>query len=168
MKKETLDARFWRKVDKSSECWLWTAGLFPNGYGCIWHDGRSRGAHCVAWELQHGPIPEGLCVLHHCDVKNCVRGYHLFVGTEQDNSQDMAAKRRGGPQKYPWLWANEQSANHKLTLAQVEQIRAVQKVRRQPSDEKLAKQFGVARGTINRIRGGRSWNYVSYNKPNAD
>jgi hypothetical protein len=26
-------ARFWRKVDRSGDCWLWTAGVDRRGYG---------------------------------------------------------------------------------------------------------------------------------------
>lgn len=167
MKKETIADRFWRKVKKSDGCWLWTAGHFPNGYGLFWCEGSGHGAHRIAWQLQVGPIPEGLCVLHHCDVKECVRGDHLFLGTNSDNSQDMAAKGRGGPQKFPWLYANESSSNHKLTLAQVAEIRAIQKVRRQPSDEKIAAQFGVHRYTVNRIRLGKSWSYASHTGSHA-
>ncbi len=161
MKRQTLAERFWPRVEKTDGCWLWKGGKFPNGYGQIWHNGKTRGIHRVAWELQVGPIPDGLFVLHHCDVKNCVRVHseHLFLGTPKDNSKDMAAKGRAGPQKFPWLWAGEKSANHKLTSEQVAQIRAIVKVRRQPSDEKIGKLFGVHRVMINRIRLRKSWAY---------
>ena len=32
--------RFWIKVDKSGECWLWTGGCFTNGYGSFRLDSR--------------------------------------------------------------------------------------------------------------------------------
>jgi hypothetical protein len=51
-------------------------------------------AHRFAWLIQHGPIPDGLMVLHHCDTPLCIRGSHLFLGTAKDNSLDMAQKGR--------------------------------------------------------------------------
>lgn len=32
----TAEERFWAKVDKSGECWLWTSAISPGGYGAFW------------------------------------------------------------------------------------------------------------------------------------
>lgn len=95
-----LERRFWSKVDKSagdSGCWLWMAARNARGYGCVGRDvGRGYWlAHRVSWELANGPIPDGLFVLHRCDVPSCVNPHHLFVGTNADNMRDMALKGRG-------------------------------------------------------------------------
>lgn len=47
-------------------CWLWTGGHFPKGYGVIQVDGKARSVHRVVWELDHGPIPDGLVIDHLC------------------------------------------------------------------------------------------------------
>ena len=91
---KTTEARFWEKADKTGDCWLWTSGQNNFGYGQFRLEGRTRAAHRVAWELTHGPIPKGMCVLHVCDVRNCVRPDHLFLGTHKDNTQDMLKKGR--------------------------------------------------------------------------
>lgn len=52
-----------------------------------------------AWEIMNGPIPPGMCVLHKCDVPQCVRPEHLWLGTKSQNSLDMIAKGRDANSK---------------------------------------------------------------------
>lgn len=100
-----LADRFWEKVDKNgsvhpvlgTRCWMWTASLGTAGYGQIGVGGRGvppGASHRVSWELHFGPIPDGLNVLHKCDVKPCVNPAHFFLGTLLDNNADMKAKGR--------------------------------------------------------------------------
>ena len=87
--------RFWRHVDKSGNCWIWTASRYPNGYGVFGISRKSlMSAHRYSWTLANGEIPPGICVLHRCDVRTCVRPDHLFLGTQQDNLADMTEKGR--------------------------------------------------------------------------
>lgn len=89
--------RFWSKTtpEPNSGCWLWTASLGSTGYGQISIDGRHRKAHRVSWELHNGEIPDGMCVLHRCDVPSCVNPEHLWLGDQPANLKDMWAKGRG-------------------------------------------------------------------------
>jgi hypothetical protein len=86
--------RFWSKVEKTPGCWLWSAFKNGPGYGWFRVGQKPRQAHRVSWELHNGPIPDGLQVLHRCDVRSCVRPDHLFLGTQLDNIADMLAKGR--------------------------------------------------------------------------
>lgn len=98
-----LERRFWSQVDRSAGpdgCWPWISkARHVWGYGCISVNGQMIGAHRVAWELAHGPIPDGLWVLHHCDNPPCCNPgpRHLFLGTTQDNSKDRVEKGRSFP-----------------------------------------------------------------------
>ncbi len=83
----TLEERFWRKVSKDGaegSCWMWTAGRFLTGYGQFKQaGGRTTYAHRVAWELDIGPIPDGLHLHHRCGVRRCVNPSHLELLTPE-------------------------------------------------------------------------------------
>ena len=92
-------ARFWSKVDKRgpNECWPWRAGPKHNRYGLFFMNGKNHGAHCCAWEFEHGTIPAGLFVCHNCpggDNPRCCNPAHLWLGSAKQNSRDMVLKGR--------------------------------------------------------------------------
>lgn len=93
-----ISERFWSKVDKTPTCWLWTGARDKSGYGYVGvQPGYFQGAHRVAWALIHGPIPDGLYVLHRCpDPPNrlCVNPEHLYLGTARDNMDDVIRANR--------------------------------------------------------------------------
>jgi hypothetical protein len=74
-------------------CWMWTASKNHCGYGNFNLAGETL-AHRVSWLLHVGEIPEGLCVLHKCDVPACINPDHLFVGTHTENMADCISKDR--------------------------------------------------------------------------
>ena len=90
----TAEERFWAKVDKTGECWLWTGAKLKSGYGKFGKGGKYDGwelAHRAAYEMFVGPIPEGHTVDHLCWNPSCVRPSHLQAVTPQANSEN----RRG-------------------------------------------------------------------------
>lgn len=86
--------RFWSKIDKSGECWVWTAYRLPSGYGQISIKKKLYLASRVSYAIAHGVLPDHLHVCHHCDNPPCVRPDHLWLGTDKDNHQDMIRKGR--------------------------------------------------------------------------
>lgn len=84
----TREDRFWAKVDKSGECWTWTASRKPNGYGEFYTGDRNEYAHRFSYEMHHGPIPEGLVVDHRCYNTSCVNPDHLRLASVSQNGQN--------------------------------------------------------------------------------
>lgn len=78
MPKPSVESRFWSKVDKSGECWLWTGGS-QRGHGRISIKGDTAYVHRLAWELSFGAIPLGKTVFQSCGNQLCVRPDHLYL-----------------------------------------------------------------------------------------
>lgn len=75
-------------------CFEWQARRNEFGYGSVGFKKKRLKAHRVSWEVFRGPIPEGMCVCHHCDNPCCINPDHLFIGTRTDNMRDASRKGR--------------------------------------------------------------------------
>ena len=164
-------------LEPTSGCWLWEKSRSSEGYGLFWAFGKTRSAHRVAWELYCGKIPDGLFVLHSCDVKSCVNPDHLFLGTHTDNMADMVHKGRQasgdrssarahperrargdrhGRRTHPERTARGESHGAaKLTEAQVIAIRDDPR-----SPRIIAQELNVTPETIDQIRRRNTWKHV--------
>jgi hypothetical protein len=105
------EKRFWSKVDKSGECWLWM-GTKSRGYGQFYLYGRGWPAHRLAYELVIAPIPEGLQLDHLCRVRHCVNPDHLEAVTNKVNCLRgvspwaVNARKTDCPQGHPYSGEN--------------------------------------------------------------
>jgi hypothetical protein len=88
--KRDVRERFWEKVEKTDDHWLWTAARHSAGYGVIRVDGKTVYAHRLSYQWEYGDIPDGLEVDHRCRVPNCVRPDHLRVVTSAQNKQNQS------------------------------------------------------------------------------
>lgn len=159
--------RFWAKVDRIGDgCWVWKSFRNSKGYGRfgipIPRDRRCGArqvimhTHRLSWILAFGLIPDGLWVLHKCDVPSCVRPAHLFLGNARTNNRDCASKGRRP--------AGETHSSSKLTNAQVVEIR-----RRVASGDEthsgIALDYGVCAQTVSKISRGKAWRHLQQEAP---
>lgn len=154
-KPKPVEERFRSKFDRGGpdECWNWKAGKAGNGYGSLrigtFKNPSKIYAHRLAWELENGPIPEGLCVCHRCDNPACVNPAHLFVATHTENMNDRNSKGH--------LPYGELQGASKLKTEQVLEIRRIQHDR---SITDIAKLFGVSLAQVSRIIKRQRWNHI--------
>lgn len=161
-----LDNRFWSKVEKGPNCWLWKATRNNQGYGQYWDSRRKKLvlSHRASWEMAEGnDIPKGLCVLHRCDTPACVRPSHLKLGTQADNLKDMASKGRSASGNRNGLRIHPESAprgirngQSKLTWEEVKRAREIRINDGWPL-RKLAVEFQVSLSTMYDIISEKSW-----------
>jgi hypothetical protein len=113
-----------RLVVAESGCLEWSGCCKSKGYGWLTFNGKSWGAHRLAWVLEHGDIPVGMCVCHKCDNPKCCNVNHLFLGTVADNTHDMIAK---GRQKFASMVGKlgEGSPNHRHSFETITAIRGL-------------------------------------------
>lgn len=156
----SVATRFWARVDKNGpvvdgmddQCWQWV-GHTACGYGVVCDNRKSIKVHRFSYQIHVGKIPDGLMVCHHCDNKLCVNPNHLFLGTADDNVQDMVAKGR--------QIKGVSCHSAKLTEDDVREIR-----RRFKGWDKvnggrpLAREFGVTDVTIRNIVYRKDWKHV--------
>ncbi len=80
--------RFWPKVQKTDDCWLWNGATNSQGYPQLGAGRRGEGvvyAHRLSYELANGPIPEGLVIDHLCRTPSCVNPAHLEAVGQSTN-----------------------------------------------------------------------------------
>lgn len=130
MQEAAIEADFWKRVrEDASGCWLWTGAYVKQGMGYGRHssNGFSMWAHRFAYVLANGPVPDGLFVLHSCDVPLCVNPAHLRAGTQRENMDEMIAKGRLQlpPDSTGRRWTDNQRQAAKLRIqSDPEQLRA--------------------------------------------
>jgi len=127
------------------------------GYGRV----SSVYAHRFIWELFNGPIPDGMCVCHHCDNPPCVNPSHLFLGSHIDNMRDKDTKDRSNnaAKSRP----GEFHGSSKLTNEDVLEIRRRYTGRgkgHRANGMELAKEFGVTYGLIWQITARKIWTHI--------
>lgn len=141
----SLRHRLAARTQAEGDCEVWV-GQRKAGYGNIKVRGKNRRTHRLTWEIERGPIPDGLGVLHQCDNRACRKLDHLFLGDAIINNKDRDNKGRGSAGR------RERHGHAKLTEAEVKAIRDD----RAPA-RVLAFTHDVSVETIRRIRRGASW-----------
>lgn len=149
---DAVEKRFWSKVNKTDGCWEWTAGK-THGYGTMLGYGKLVRSNRLSWELHFGPIPEGMQVCHHCDNRGCVNPAHLFLGTNQDNVNDMVAKGRN-------RCGDVRGEDHPLSKLTEANVLEIRERSGSESQTKLAREYGVSQSLISVVIRREAWTHI--------
>jgi len=155
----TWESYFTPRTKAAGDCLEWAKSKTNIGYGqCATIAGECR-SHRVSWILSHGPIPAGMCVLHRCDNRACVKPAHLFLGTQQENIADMIAKGRNVPPT-----PRNGSSNHQAVLTE-DDVWAIRAMAPLFTQAEIARSYAASPMTISRIMRRESWKHVGPNWP---
>ena len=153
--------RFYERVDRSGDCWLWTGSINRRrgGYGYFYDDDqRLRRAHRVAWELEVGELTPDVVLRHTCDTPACVRVSHLRVGSQADNLDDMRSKGRDFRFTVENVERGTDRYNAKLDPDKVRRLRAARA--NGESVAALAREMGVTQAAAQMAASGKTWAHV--------
>lgn len=144
----TLGHTFWRRIDRSGDCWPWLGSVDHQGYGRLTVAGRQRRAHHLAWELCHGPVPTNHVIKRTCDNRLCCNPDHLrLVSSSLAAESTGAGKIRG---------IRRRQRTSRLTPEDVQEIRrryAVEGL----SQSALAREYAVSQPHIGSIVRSEIW-----------
>lgn len=131
-------------------CHEWVGPITPTGYGrvnALGFEGFAY-AHRLRWRLAHGPIPDGMQVLHACDNPCCVNIDHLRIGTVADNMREKAERGRAARNK----------GMAKLSPRQVRAIR--KKAAAGMSQRELGRLYGISSVAVCHLVNRKTWKDV--------
>lgn len=74
-------------------CWVWRGSHNGHGYGLMRHKDGNFYVHRLSYELNIGPIPDGLEIDHLCRNPGCLRPEHLEPVTPQENHRRARLER---------------------------------------------------------------------------
>lgn len=129
-------------------CHIWMGGTGgPLGYGAMKVNGKAIATHRLSWEESYGDIPDGMWVLHKCDIPTCINPEHLFLGDHNANMEDKRNKKRA-----PY------GEGHHSTKITSEDALAIRESNQ--SSKVLAALFNLNASSIRNIRNGKRWKYL--------
>ena len=151
---ETYVKRFHNSytITPSTGCWVWSRPLRHDGYANTNFRGIN-GGHRVSYYIHNKHDPGDMLVCHTCDNPACVNPNHLFLGTPQDNTNDMILK--GRKKTHPGMT----NSAARLTNEQVIEIRS-KYIPRIVTLQQLADEYGVSFQHISAIINRGLWTHV--------
>jgi hypothetical protein len=142
--------KYFIKKDRKN-CWIWHGSRCTDGYGNFSIMRKHISAHRFSYELHKGRFNKKLSVLHRCDEPACVNPNHLWLGTQKDNMDDCARKKRMGKSR------GEKHYRSNFEETDIFEIIEIYKFMKIPD---IARLYDVSIGCIAHIVKGRSWKHI--------
>lgn len=155
--------RVLKKIQPITEtgCWIFMGALNESGYGIVGVGARGYGvdrAHRITYSHFIGDIPQDMFVCHKCDVRSCCNPAHLFIGTNQDNVNDMVSKKRNSRPPSNTHIKGIVHVHHKLNDEKVKKMRILRD--KGKTLKYLSDMFGVCDSVVLKICKRTSWKHV--------
>ena len=161
--------RFKRRTKESGACLEWTGAMGDGWPVCSWKGRKSLSLRRIVYRLAIGELSDDLVVIVTCNNKRCVRYSHMKAVTKEEyevkfrNHAPTGDKHgsRTHPDKFTMKWmdrSGEHNGRAKLIEADIRRIRRLHADGL--SARKIARNYGMAKSTIQGIVNGRAWTHV--------
>lgn len=146
-----IDEHQGKVVINEHGCHLYQGSLNKDGYARPRIDGKLMLLHRAVYAHKYGPIPnhKTLIVCHKCGNRSCINPLHLYLGTYEDNAEDMVRHGNAG------RMAGEKIGNSKLFDDDIIEIR-----KSNLTGKELAKTYAVTEANISSIRLRKTWRHL--------
>lgn len=139
-------------------CWMWTGAINAFGYGLINVNSESKLAHRMSYMTFIRPIPNEMNCLHHCDNRACINPIHLYLGTKQDNTNDMMRRGRHRPSE------GEENSNAVISEMEAAEIKFLA-LEDHLTNVEIADAYGISPSIVSTIKRGDAWAHVEPKEP---
>jgi len=131
-------------------CLIWPYGKDSNGYGSVYIDGKFYYLHRFVCEIANGKPPSAKHhAAHRCGNPSCCARKHLSWKTASKNAMDKVLHG-----------THSRGNKNKQCRLSEHQVRDIRSLRGKLSEERIAVNFGVSRGTIACIMQRRTWAWL--------
>lgn len=143
-----------------NDCWIWQGQVDRKGYGrrTFTENKKKRKllAHRISYKIFVGEIPDGLFILHQCDVPRCINPQHLHLGTQKDNLNEMRERDRAND-----ISKGKKGDRHNLAKLSETDVKEIRRLREKGyTGVKLSEMFNVTNGLIYMIINKRIWKHI--------
>jgi len=142
-------------VDKNG-CHICNSHKRSQGYPVAHRGGKTVRLHRYIWEKYNGAIPDGSCVCHSCDNRQCINPEHLHLGSSTDNMNEAWDRNRFEGRALPPC--GEANPCSKLTAKAVKEI--LNSKWEKGDRLRLARKFGVTPTAIYLVRSRQNWKHA--------
>jgi hypothetical protein len=133
-------------------CWVcYSHKTNSSGYPVICIKGKQKRLARFIFFKMRGRWPLNI-LRHSCDNRLCINPKHLIEGSRRQNSADAVIRKRFPVGEKHWM----------TSLSKVDVLKIFKS---KESSVNLAKKYGVHRDTINNIKSGRTWSWITIYKP---
>lgn len=96
------------RLKQDGECLVYTGHRDKLGYGKLRAYGKPMLAHRFAWEIENGPIEDGLYIDHICHNPPCCNVNHLRLATQKLNMENQKRAHKGSSSGVRGVYWNAQ------------------------------------------------------------